>query len=89
MSSASDVFAVAATLLQHLSGHAPRPNLPVPALLVHVAEIGIDPAAFASLPPDLSTLLGPALSPDPADRPTARWLADESARAHMARYKES
>ncbi len=89
VASASDVFAVAATLLHHLSGHAPRPNLPAPALLVHVAEIGIDSAAFAPLPPDLATLLGLALSPDPADRPTARWLADESARADMARYKES
>jgi eukaryotic-like serine/threonine-protein kinase len=70
---ASDVFAVAAVLLHHISGQAPRPELTTPALLVHAAEVPVDGTALEALCPGL----GRAVSPEPERRPTAHALASE------------
>ena len=76
---ASDVFAVAAVLVHHISGEAPRPNLATPALLVHAAETPIDGTSLEALFPGL----GRALAPEPERRPTASALA-----AHLRGHGE-
>lgn len=73
VSFASDVFALAASLLHHSSGRGPRPELPAAALLVHAVEVPIDAHGLDALLPGL----GDAVLERAGDRPTARALADD------------
>ncbi len=74
-SAASDVYGLAATLLEIATGSKPRGELTMAELLVQSDRPVLDAAAIARLG-ELGPLLAAALAIAPGSRPTAEGLAD-------------
>jgi hypothetical protein len=83
-SAASDVYAMGAVLYECLSGQVPFPRESEAAVIyAHLQDPPPRPsAAHPGLPSEVDTVVGRAMSKDPAARqPTASELAEEAARA--------
>ena len=80
--SASDIFALGATLLYAATGHAPYQGETVVDVLVRLAT---EPPDLAGLPAELAVIVGACLERDPRNRPTSASvvarLAPDLARA--------
>ncbi len=73
----SDVYALAATLVEAATGKKPRPDATLAQLIAQSSE----PVVLTALSPELAAVLGPALALDPARRPSAAVFAERLAAA--------
>ncbi|MBN8612318.1 MAG: serine/threonine protein kinase [Deltaproteobacteria bacterium] len=81
-SAASDVYALATTAFELLTGHLPFEGRGLDLLLAKASEAPTDLAAFLpSASPALCEVFVAALAPDPSRRPTAVQLVQTLARA--------